>query len=258
LNSSFDYCIFNYIYLTATIPHGMRPGDTFIVEIPPNNNVHNDNNITKSSFNTSQIPTAPQNPNEGIVAIAAEVKPTAPFFPIPVPLPSSPITMQESRQDSTLKTTSQYRNTNYNHNRNRNNNQKHMLVKVPVGVAVGSTIHVQIPGENRMMAAQVPSGVSEFHVAYDPMPQNQQQYSNSNNTNGYGDNHKRFNSSSDTIGYGNGHGRNNNVQNDFRRNSNLSHSRGGGNGLDFVAPVLTGAALMGGAGYLISQHQNNQ
>mmetsp|Transcript_18 Transcript_18/g.35 ORF Transcript_18/g.35 Transcript_18/m.35 type:complete len:480 (+) Transcript_18:137-1576(+) len=46
--------------------------------------------------------------------------------------------------------------------------QSMLKVQVPPGTAPGSTIHVQVPGENRMVAAQVPFGVSEFHVAYDP------------------------------------------------------------------------------------------
>jgi hypothetical protein len=43
-----------------------------------------------------------------------------------------------------------------------------LRVQVPPGTAPGSTIHVAIPGENRMIAAQVPPNCTEFHVQYEP------------------------------------------------------------------------------------------
>lgn len=46
--------------------------------------------------------------------------------------------------------------------------QKLLLVQVPAGVRPGSTIHVEIPGEFRTVAAMVPAGVTSFHVAYTP------------------------------------------------------------------------------------------
>lgn len=41
-------------------------------------------------------------------------------------------------------------------------------VAVPPGYLPGSTIHVQVPGENRLIAAQIPPNCREFHVQYDP------------------------------------------------------------------------------------------
>lgn len=46
--------------------------------------------------------------------------------------------------------------------------QKLLQVQVPPGLPPGSTIFVEIPGENRTVAAQVPPNVSSFHVAYMP------------------------------------------------------------------------------------------
>jgi hypothetical protein len=66
--------------------------------------------------------------------------------------------------------------------------QKLLLVRVPLGASVGTTLHVQVPNEpGRMLMAQVPPGnVREFHVAYQPrgegtQTQQQQQYPYNNN-----------------------------------------------------------------------------
>ena len=48
--------------------------------------------------------------------------------------------------------------------------QKVLLVRVPPGVTPGHIIHVEIPGENRTVAATVPEGVPYFHVCYTPRP----------------------------------------------------------------------------------------
>jgi hypothetical protein len=46
--------------------------------------------------------------------------------------------------------------------------QKLVEVQVPPGMPPGTTIYVELPGENRTLAAQVPPNVSSFHVAYTP------------------------------------------------------------------------------------------
>eukprot|EP00934_Nitzschia_sp_Nitz4_P001369 Nitzschia sp. Nitz4//scaffold3_size479765//392720//393836//NITZ4_000169-RA/size479765-processed-gene-1.263-mRNA-1//1//CDS//3329550965//1369//frame0 len=43
-------------------------------------------------------------------------------------------------------------------------------VNVPPGVSPGSTIHVQIPGSNRIVAATVPADCTEFHIEYEIFP----------------------------------------------------------------------------------------
>ena len=48
--------------------------------------------------------------------------------------------------------------------------QKILLVRVPRGVMAGSTIYVEIPGENRTVATTVPEGVKSFHICYTPRP----------------------------------------------------------------------------------------
>jgi len=41
-----------------------------------------------------------------------------------------------------------------------------VLVRVPPGTEAGTTLHVRIPGEDRMVAAVVPPDVNEFYVKY--------------------------------------------------------------------------------------------
>eukprot|EP00339_Tiarina_fusa_P017810 CAMPEP_0117039918 /NCGR_PEP_ID=MMETSP0472-20121206/27974_1 /TAXON_ID=693140 ORGANISM="Tiarina fusus, Strain LIS" /NCGR_SAMPLE_ID=MMETSP0472 /ASSEMBLY_ACC=CAM_ASM_000603 /LENGTH=400 /DNA_ID=CAMNT_0004750519 /DNA_START=44 /DNA_END=1247 /DNA_ORIENTATION=+ len=48
------------------------------------------------------------------------------------------------------------------------NNLALLRVRAPPGVAPGSTILVQVPGENRKIAAKVPPNCTEFHVQYQP------------------------------------------------------------------------------------------
>lgn len=46
--------------------------------------------------------------------------------------------------------------------------QKFLLVHVPPGMPPGMILQVEIPGEGRTVAAQVPPGVQAFHVVYTP------------------------------------------------------------------------------------------
>jgi len=62
------------------------------------------------------------------------------------------------------------------------NNQLKLLVKVPPGTAPGSKLHVSVPGENRVIAAVVPPGVSEFQVSYSPRLSNKMQTENQSKT----------------------------------------------------------------------------
>lgn len=52
--------------------------------------------------------------------------------------------------------------------------QKLLLVQVPPGIPPGTTIHVEIPGEFRTLAAKVPPNVKSFHVAYTPQVKSQE------------------------------------------------------------------------------------
>jgi hypothetical protein len=50
-------------------------------------------------------------------------------------------------------------------------NARLLRVKVPPKAKAGSTIHVQIPGEHRFIAAEIPTNCREFHVQYNPNPE---------------------------------------------------------------------------------------
>jgi hypothetical protein len=53
-----------------------------------------------------------------------------------------------------------------------NNNARLLRVTVPPNATVGSTIHIEIPGEKgRYIAAQIPPNCREFHVQYQPNPE---------------------------------------------------------------------------------------
>jgi hypothetical protein len=51
-------------------------------------------------------------------------------------------------------------------------NQKLLLVHVPPNLPAGATMQVEIPGENRTLAAIVPPGAESFHIAYTPRSSN--------------------------------------------------------------------------------------
>mmetsp|Transcript_16942 Transcript_16942/g.20685 ORF Transcript_16942/g.20685 Transcript_16942/m.20685 type:complete len:348 (-) Transcript_16942:296-1339(-) len=258
----------------AIIPLGLKPGDTFMVEIPK------DEISTPSSSALVPIQDYASAPNQEYnidMPIASEVKSIS---PVPIPVPVAPF--QESRQDTTPAV----------------GNQKLVLVKVPPGVSPGSAIHVQVPGENRLIAAQVPPGVTEFHVAYEPQPQppqyqqpvtvmgqpvsSQQNGYNRNqmktqqnryNRNNYGHANNYSSNSFDSLNNNypnnnnyyannqNNNANNNNNNNNNRFGGNYQSNFGGrnsnrGNGMGWLAPVLGGAALMGTAGYMVSHHHH--
>ena len=161
--------------IRAIIPQNMRCGDQFQVDIPNdpyNNTIGNEKQVQTHLTNEpykhqpsqaiTPIPLPPPSAPEkdaGTVPIAQAVaipepepqqsappvvdafNPAPPQAPVPVVDPSKQL----------------------------------MLVKVPPGCAPGTILHVQIPGENRMVGAQVPPNVREFHVAYEPQSRSQLQ-----------------------------------------------------------------------------------
>jgi hypothetical protein len=88
--------------------------------------------------------------------------------------------------------------SSYN-SRTTNNGSKRLLkVTVPPNARPGTTIHIQAPGEDRLIAAQVPPDCSEFHVEYDEPSvgsryTSSQQHFSSQSTPGHNNMHFRSN-----------------------------------------------------------------
>jgi len=124
--------------IKVQVPPGTMPGTPLNVQVPgePGRTV-----LAKIPPGVKEfdVPYTPSSRNSGTA-------PAAPQQPVAMPPPSQ----QQLQVQATP-------------------GQKLILVRVPPGTAPGSTLHVQIPGENRILAATVPPGnVPEFHLAYTP------------------------------------------------------------------------------------------
>ena len=162
------------------------------------------------------------------------------YEPNPTPMFSSPFTNHNVNPTMEISPTSNdpYTNSTSMVNRGSSNTMSGgsyssppnmVLVQVPDGVQPGSTIKV-FTGENKFVMAQVPPGVREFYVTTESQPMNR----NPQPTTNLGTN-----------------------RNAVTNNTNNSNQQGG-NDFGMVAPILAGAALMGAAGYMISQHGESE
>ena len=145
--------------IAAAVPAGMQAGSSFIVEFPPATSTTSGDSKRQSATNTVQQSTmdlaplrsdtpsaAASDSYHGIQVLTPPLQQqTISPMPIPVPLPVASVAPPTS---SSI-------------------NKPILLVKVPPKTAPGTTLHVKIPNTDRMVAAKVPAGVSEFHVAYD-------------------------------------------------------------------------------------------
>lgn len=93
--------------------------------------------------------------------------PSSPKGPSPKPRDQSPSKYREPRSSSGYGAARQTV-TRPSPIRPGRINQKLVEVQVPPGMPAGATIYVELPGENRTLAAQVPPNVTSFHVAYTP------------------------------------------------------------------------------------------
>jgi hypothetical protein len=158
----------------ARVPSGMTTGQQFLVRIPPRA-------VTPpASPSTLAIP--PQD-----YSMLQPVLPPQDDFVPPLPVDKNPwsttipVTGSTARSSAYVSPimTDAVATPVYDHfqgydpvptprpQATQRNKQQLMKVQVPPGVAAGSILHVQVPGGSRTIAAQVPPGVSEFHVAYD-------------------------------------------------------------------------------------------
>ena len=243
----------------AVIPMGMSSGDTFQVDVPRDAG----NGKKDDSMNLNQYPSSHA------------------VTPMEVPAPSAPL-MEDYEPNIPINTEiSPKFSTNSVATSVTGGNQSTMLVKVPPGCAAGSTIHVQVPGENKLIAAKVPPNVSEFYVAYKATPQSAQKVQIQNTrgqTAGFRQGiippstaaHKNKNNNIGSTNYGaqtvynenrgiSGntgiYSRQNGYHVDQQRNQNQSKNSSD-NEMSILAPILGGAAMLGAAGFMIGHHQN--
>ena len=167
--------------VNATVPPGMNCGQTFMVRFPP-----------------SPPPSKRPQPIKPIVQPEVAKQQTTPTFaqaldafmtqieaaatPVPDPVPTPAKTAPSPDGKHASEEARQEEIQSYSFSENVDNilspepvpesqqpvKQKYLLVNIPPGTQPGTTIHVQVPGENRTLAAEVPPGVTSFRVAYTP------------------------------------------------------------------------------------------
>lgn len=127
----------------STSPVATQPISPDIIEHPPTvyePSQTEQKTTSESTSNVQQVPGLPVN---------AQIEPAQ-----TKPLETEPMNTRQNNTNSTsLSTVS---------------NQKLLLVQVPPGLPAGATMQVEIPGENRTLAAIVPPGAETFHIAYTP------------------------------------------------------------------------------------------
>ena len=219
----------NQRFLHVQVPPGTPAGSTIHVQIPGENG-RMLAAVVPPGVSQFQVAYEPQIPAQTPVVVPSSAV---------APPPATTVFPSNSMPQTTY--ASNYPNTNPICYPPQPSNQRLLLVKVPPGTPPGSRLRVQIPGENRMIEATVPPGVSEFHVAYTPMQANQ--YNNQSgqamnrNPNRYGRNQycNRQNQNNQ-----NRNGQNNQYpyENNNRNNGGL-----GSMAAPFVVGALTGAAV---------------
>lgn len=174
--------------VSAVVPPGMTQGSTFMVAFPPpignvapGRTPQPANHYAGVSVMAPPSSPAPPPQHQGVTVLPPPSLSTAdPPYAVATPIPSDPavVTPFASALDSSPSISAPARTITPASPVTAlpvppvlpppNVGQAMMKVQVPPGTSPGSTIHVQVPGETRMIAAQVPPGVSEFHVAYEP------------------------------------------------------------------------------------------
>lgn len=238
----------------AVIPHAMKPGDKFQVDIPLGEyNVNNNNAL--GSWNQSASPRyAPQ---EAVT-------------PIEYPPPSAPpMDGNYNRGDHSAEIHHEKRNIfdSLRHSSDANKSgmaestKNLILIKVPPGVAPGAMIQVKVPGEDRLISAIVPPNTSEFHVSYDPYPQ---KHSQTPQVHVLGQQNSYSNNGINTTGYDSynagGSGNYNNKAYGYQKagqNQPKKANEDDSMALPATMGILAGSALLGVAGVMIGSHNNN-
>jgi len=180
--------------VSVAIPNGLTPGQSFLVTFPNSDVV-----MAETPDNTSQASES----SHGLAQGPGGPLPTPMAAPVPVMPPVvSPLSYRPIRQTgvpfsqaldghmwdpnppSSRRLADPPASSNNTHNFHKDRQQrKLLLVQVPKGSVAGHTLYVQVPGENRTLAAKIPPRVSQFHVAYQPKPTAQTTATTGNNHN---------------------------------------------------------------------------
>lgn len=143
----------------ATVPQGMTPGSSFMVEFPPIDMSSPGPSVVASSVASSAPPQYTDRVDYSTVTVMPPPAPVEPFVQaVPVGAAPGATTISAAPDAASLYSASPMPVPF---------GQPMLRVQVPPGTPPGTTIHVQVPGENRTILAQVPpGGVSSFHVPY--------------------------------------------------------------------------------------------
>ena len=144
----------------ARVPNGMFPGSSFMVKSPAT--------PIATAARVEQVPSQGE---------AAEVsRMSAPTSPLPSSQPAArPFSMALDDKHSGAKShrkrytaPPQIQTSLYAPARSQGPGSAMMMVQVPPSAPAGATIHVRIPGEDRVVATKVPANCTEFLVSYEP------------------------------------------------------------------------------------------
>lgn len=166
------------------MPPGVKTGDTFLVRLalPIRKDVLNANPIEAPSYD-SQQPHFSQTleswltpyPDAAVIGAAQngdgkKVDPSRLQGAVPTPLAYAPKNTYVPTVATATSPTHESPGSETVETREdaETPKQKLLLVHIPSGLPEGSTVQVEVPGEDRTLTAQVPPGVQSFHVAYTP------------------------------------------------------------------------------------------
>jgi hypothetical protein len=157
--------------------------DRWLTPLPEALHHHSDSNsIAEPMISSAQERDAPPStptetdvlPNLQETQKLVPIQDEIPSAPVMLPSPSEvqqvsgqPVNANVERAEPRFDATTESTKVDFQSNSSPSD-QKLLLVHVPPGMPAGATMQVEIPGENRTLAAQIPPGAQSFHIAYTP------------------------------------------------------------------------------------------
>ena len=168
--------------ISAQIPDGISAGDVFYIRAPPRGSstpLTSPSGLIEppSGFSTTPEPKQQQQTSSSSSVPMAHAQLSGPSSDASPAVKPGPTPFSQCL-DSPSETITTHRHESYHQSKfttppiqsNIVSNTSLLKVTVPPGTLPGSIIHVQVPRENRRIAAQVPPDCTEFHVQYEPAP----------------------------------------------------------------------------------------